>query len=161
MEESIPAYRVEMDPLTSQVTEIVTDTGLTLHDRYRAPMAYQEAYVAIGNQARATKIYIAERRGTDRRYLVMSESGQINIIDALPTRPSDVILPPPSLSTLPGFTEPSKPLKGGRSHAPRASTAPAKTIRVKVKVPRALLYGASAGSFLVGGALGVAYAVFL
>jgi hypothetical protein len=143
MEESIPAYRVEMDPLTSQVTEIVTDTGLTLHDRYRAPMAYQEAYVAIGN------------------HLVMSESGQINIIDALPTRPSDVILPPPSLSTLPGFTEPSKPLKGGRSHAPRASTAPAKTIRVKVKVPRALLYGASAGSFLVGGALGVAYAVFL
>lgn len=156
MSRAVPAYRVTLNPTSAMVSEIITDTDQTMLAVSQPEMEYQAAYAAITSATRSKNTYVTEQSGLNQRHLLIRENGAISIIDALPERPSDSIAPPPEI---PAALDPSggrSPKRGGRSQSPAAQK-----IRVKVKVPQALLYGVSTGAFLIGSALGVVVGLWL
>jgi hypothetical protein len=162
--ESVPSWRVSLDTMTTMVYEIITDTGQILLERSRPEIGYQEAYSVITEKTRSQTAYVTEQAGQNRRFLQIRENGSIAVIDALPELPSDFISPPPELPPLavPERTKKSLPALsfGSKPKKPALSDTP-QNVRVKVKVPQAVLYGASGGSLLIGLAAGLAAGLWL
>jgi hypothetical protein len=148
--------------MTTMVFEIITDTGQVILDRSRPELGYQNAYAVITEKTRSKIAYVIEQSGPNRRFLQIKENSGISVIDALPILPSDFIAAPPVLpplaeperSRLPLFAPKQKTSASARPTSPQS-------VRVKVKVPQAMLYGASGGSLLIGLAAGTVIGLWL